>query len=67
MIINKKDNDKWLQIKVIVTNAYKFSSNVIEVIRPILISFFLQKDFTHTKSTNWLIAQKKKKICTKNI
>ena len=52
---------------MIVTNAYKFSSNVIEVIRPILISFFLQKDFTHTKSTNWLIAQKKLKICTKNI
>ena len=44
------------------------SNNVIEVIRPILnFSFFLQKDFTHTKSTSPLIANKKWKIRTKNI
>ena len=59
MITNKSDVHKRLQIKVIVTNDYKFSSNVIEVIRPILIYFFLQKDFTHTESTNSLIANKK--------
>ena len=60
MITNKNDVHKWLQIKVIVTNDFKFSSNVIEVIRPILIFFFfLQKDFTHTESTNSLIANKK--------
>ena len=43
MITNKNDVHKRLQIKVIVTNDYKFSSNVIEVIRPILIFFFYKK------------------------
>ena len=48
MITNKNDVHKRLQIKVIVTNDYKFSSNVIEVIRPILIYFFFTKRFyTH--------------------
>ena len=64
MITNKSDSHKWLQIKVIVTNDYKFSSNVIEVIRPILkfsFFFFLQKDITHTKSTKPLTANKNKK------
>ena len=44
-----------------VTNDYKFSSNVTEVIRPILnfLFFFLQKGFTHTKSEKPLIANKK--------
>ena len=36
MIANKSDSHKWLQIKVIVTNDYKFSSNINEVIRIIL-------------------------------
>ena len=52
MIANKSDSHKWLQIKVIVTNDYKFSSNINEVIRPVLkflSFFFLQKDFTSTK------------------
>ena len=50
MITNKDDFHKWLQIKVIVTNDYKFSSNVIEVIMPILDSsfiFFTQRFYTH--------------------
>ena len=57
MITNKSDNHEWL-----VTSGYKFSSNVIEVIRPILkflFYFFLQKDFTHTKSTKPLTTNKK--------
>ena len=33
---------------MIVTNDYKFSSNINEVIRPVL-NFFLQKDLTSTK------------------
>ena len=35
MITNKNDSHKWLQIKVIVTNDYKFSSNINEVIKTI--------------------------------
>ena len=53
---------------VIVTNDYTFSSNVIEVIRPILnfsFFFFLQKGFTCTKSTKLLTVNKKKKKKTK--
>ena len=53
MITNKSDSHKWLQIKVIVTNDYKFSSNVIEVIRPILkfsfFFFFTKRYYTHQK------------------
>ena len=41
MITSKSDSHKWLQIKVIVANDYKFSSNVIEVIRPILNFLFV--------------------------
>ena len=55
---------------MIITSDYKFSSNVIEVIRPILnfyFLFFLQEDFTHTKSAKPLIANKKLKKRTKNI
>ena len=48
-IINKNGSHKWLQIKVIVTNDYRFSSNLNEVIRSVLNFFFLQKDFTSTK------------------
>ena len=42
MIANKSDSHKWLQIKVIVTNDYKFSSNINEVIRSVL-NFFYKK------------------------
>ena len=42
------------------------SSNLIEVIRPIL-HFFFQKDFTHTNSTKPLIESKKQKIHTQSI
>ena len=50
---------------MIVTNDYKFSSNINEVIRPVLkflSFFFLQKDFTSTKL---LTANKNKKMCVK--
>ena len=50
MVTNKDDFHKWLQIKVIVTNDYKFSSNVTEVIRPILdfsFIFFTKRFYTH--------------------
>ena len=44
MIRNKSDSHKWLQIKVIVTNGYKFSSNINEVIRLLLnFLFFYEK------------------------
>ena len=44
MITNKSDSHKWLQIKVIVTNDYKFSSNINEVIRLLLnFLFFYEK------------------------
>ena len=76
IITNKSDSHKWLQITVIVTNDFKFTSNVIEVVRPVLnLLFFFtkifythqkhktiyskQKDFTHTKSTKLLIANRK--------
>ena len=58
MITNKNDSQKQLQIKVIVTNGYKFSSNVNEVIRSVLnflvfilfiYLFFCKKIFTNTK------------------
>ena len=53
---------------MIITSDYKFSSNVIEVIRPILnflFFIFLQEDFTHTKSAKLLIANKKLKNAQK--
>ena len=44
MIRNKSDSHKWLQIKVIVTNDDKFSSNINEVIRLLLnFLFFYEK------------------------
>ena len=53
-ITNKNDSHKWLQIKVIVTYDYKFSSNINEVIWAVLSSlffyFFLQKYITRTKT-----------------
>ena len=58
MITNKNDSQKQLQIKVIVTNGYKFSSNINEVIRSVLnflvfilfiYLFFCKKIFTNTK------------------
>ena len=77
MIANKNDFNKWLEIKVIVTNDYKkkvivtkdckFSSNLNEVIRSILNSFFLQKGVTHTKSTKPLTVNINKKNAFKNI
>ena len=45
MIIIKSDSHKWLQIKVIVTNDYKFSSNIDEVMR--LVYFFYDKISKH--------------------
>ena len=45
MIIIKSDSHKWLQIKVIVTNDYKFSSNIDEVVRPVY--FFYDKISKH--------------------
>ena len=71
MIANKSDSHKWLQIKVIVTNDYKFSSNINEVIRSVLnffFFFFLQKDFTSTKKRKTAYGkQKQKKMHIKHI
>ena len=36
MIINKSDSQKWLKMKMSVTNDYIFSSNIDEVIRSVL-------------------------------
>ena len=41
MITNKNNSHKSLQIKMIVTNDYKFSSNINEVISPVLNFEFL--------------------------
>ena len=52
IITNKNDSHKWLQIKVIVTNDYKFSSNINEVNRPVLnfFVFFYKKILQVQKS-----------------
>ena len=65
MITNKSDSHKWLQIKVIVTNDYKFSSNINEVIKAVLnFSFFFYKKISQVqKSTKPLTANKNKKKC----
>ena len=60
MIANKSDSHKWLQIKVIVTNDYKFSSNINEVIRSVL-NFFYKKISQVQRSTKPLTANKNKK------
>ena len=68
MIANKSDSHKWLQIKVIVTNDYKFSSNINEVIRSVLnfffFFFFYKKILQVQKSAKPLTANKNKKKCT---
>ena len=46
MIINKIYSHKRLYVKVIVTNDYKFSNNIDEVIRSVLkFLFFLMRRF----------------------
>ena len=51
-MIIEKDCKRIVIKKIHACNRINFSSNVIVVIRPILnFFFFLQKDFTHTKST----------------
>ena len=54
---------------MIVTNDYKFSSNVNEVIGAVLnfFFFFLQKDLILTKSTKLLNSEQKLKMRIKNI
>ena len=66
MIANKSESHKWLQIKLIVTNDYKFRSNINEVIKTVLNSlflFFLQKDFTSTKKHKTAYNKQKMKKC----
>ena len=69
MITNKSDSHKWLQMKVIVTNDYKFSSNVNEVIITVLnslfIYLFLQKDFTRKKKAQTAYSEQKQKSVNK--
>ena len=71
MIANKSDSHKCLQIKVIVINDCKFSSNTNEVIRSILnflfIYFFYKKILQVQKSTKRLTVNKNKKIRIKDI
>ena len=53
MIINKSDSHKWLRVGMIVTNDYKFSSNIDEVIRSVLnflFSFFTIRFHKHKKA-----------------
>ena len=50
---------KWLQIKVIVTNNYKFSSNINEVIRPVLNFLFFYKKISQVQKS------RKQKMCIK--
>ena len=65
MIANKSDSHKWLQIKVIVTNDYKFSSNINEVIRSVLnfffFFFFTKRFYKYKKAQNRLRQTKTKK------
>ena len=61
IVIIKKDHDNWKRIiiiekdhvieKIHVCNKMNFSSNINEVIRAVLSSFFLRKEFACTKST----------------
>ena len=64
IITNKSESHKWLQIKVIVTNGYKFSSNINEVIRSVLnflfyFFFVLEKDLTRTKKHETACSEQK--------
>ena len=54
---------------MIVTNDYKFSCNINEVIRSVLnfFLFFLQKDFTSTKKQKAAYREQKFKNAHKNI
>ena len=55
--------------KVIVTNDYKFNSNINLVIKSVLnfFFFFYKKISQVQKSTKPLTANKNKKVCIKNI
>ena len=68
MIINKSDCHKWLYIKVIVTSDYKFSSNINEVIRPVLnfLFFFTKRFHKHKKAQNRLQQTKIKNLSKKD-
>ena len=61
IITNKSESHKWLQIKVIVTNGYKFSSNINEVSFKLFILFFfvLEKDLTRTKKHETACSEQK--------
>ena len=63
MITNKSDSHKWLQIKVIVTNNYKFSSNINEVIRLLLNFYFFTKRFYKYKKAQNRLQRTKIKKC----
>ena len=43
IIAKKNDSPEWLQIKAIVTNDYKFNSNVNEVIKTNFLTNFVKK------------------------
>ena len=67
MITNKNDSHKWLQTKVIVTNDYKFSNHVIEVIRSVLnvLFFFTKRFYKYKKAQNRLQRTKNKNYAQK--
>ena len=60
MIIQKSDSHKWLYKKVIVTNDYKFISDINEIIRSVL-NFFYKKISQVQKNIKPLTANKNKK------
>ena len=67
MITNKNNSHKSLQIKMIVTNGYKFSSNINEVISPVLNFLFCctKKFRKHEKAQNRLQRTKIKNVYKK--
>ena len=53
---------------MIITNDYKFSSNINEVIKAVFNLFFFHDKISQAqKSTKPLTANKNRKICIKNI
>ena len=62
MITNKNNSHKSLQIKMIVTNDYKFSSNINVVIRPVLNFFFTKRSNKYKKAQNRLQQTKIKNV-----
>ena len=69
MIPNKSDSHKLLQVKVIVTIDYKFSSNINEVTRSVLnfLLFVTKRFYKHKKTQNRLQRTKNNKLHIKNI